>query len=72
MNEDIWNTRYFKSIGGLLILLAVASILFPNIPPPADWLIGWTDWFLKFAGVGTVAGGFWVVSTAAAVRLRQK
>lgn len=69
MNSEKLNAAYFKSMAGIIMILVLASLLFANIPPPANWLVEWTNWFLSIAAVGTAVRGFWIITIAAAEKL---
>jgi len=71
MNETQINVAYFWGLGVFTLVLIVLSILPLDIPPPEEWLLEWTDWFVQVGIIATAGRGVWIVSTAAADRLRR-
>jgi hypothetical protein len=61
---------YSIKAGALIVALAVLSFLPIQIPPPEAWLIAWTEWLAVAIGIAVAAKGIWVISLAAAHRIR--
>ena len=70
MSDNSSIATYSRVIGGLILALAVLSVLPISIPPPDAWLIQWTEWLAVAIGIAVSAKSIWVVAEAAAFRLK--
>ena len=62
------NVNLTKVIGVLIavcVILILASICFPNVPGPEVWLLEWTNWIAKIAGIVAGTKFLWNGSDAA-------